>query len=877
MDSNNAIILLRGGREAECSSEINDVVRNLTYLLGKKRKNGPQKMEEIEKRLKKKEWSWILIDPYLEVSEIPKDQYGGLRVLDEFLNEGTSSDKNKPNFIVLSLDSSETFFDRRFIGKILFRKYSSLNEAENVFYLRMPFEINTLQLILNRCEAYSSSWACYFRKSRFESLFSSNLPFTIALLDDQPEEVEDALCEALESIDVRLIWDENELSSDASYQALLKVFDKGQCEEFLKEKQIKKLQDHDIDLYLVDLFFEEESQAYKAEHPPQDIPVSDSSMKGLRLIERIRRLREDAKIVALTRFKQQDKIIHSIRRGANWFFHKEPKNGDLSLDGLINVICSLYDNEMVDKARVEALELDKDDNKDDRIVDETGWILDLKEKEGDTAYEAKKQILESLFLEEFNRITIIDRAKGGLSGGDTLFVRPEKKKDGSPDPQTVKVVKIGERFELFYEKRNYEEIIDRCLDSFIGRVKGDMAEKGDFAGVMYTSVGTSENYKEPSSYPKPLKDYIERKVQKKGAEEELEKSVEELLFTLLKPLHGTPRKEKIHKPDPQDKEHANKKTISDFYWEILPAWWRVQSKDFNLKPDQFVRLLNDPRCRKDKRLILRPQDLLAVNAGDKFTLYEVNKGKQELKLCLASSRGKKKIDVFKDRTAKPKITEFLTQLLETQVFVPPLPKFGDLEKIEPPLKHFINILDKYNDEIHVSRIHGDFNLGNILYTLDKENKVDNYWLIDFSKTKQEGHTAFDFTKLELEIRTQILANVLGGSVQDRLMEKPQGETELYTEVLKDVYDAEIGEKPIEKPESARRLYGLISKIRRIAIHEWGLSPKEYFLSLYLYSLSALKFKNLRNKNINRYAPLPAAIAYVTAAACAHRLKESFRI
>lgn len=862
MDSNNAIILLQGGWVGECSAEFNDIMMNLSHLIAQERKSESENIEDIKTKLRDK--SWILIDPGLEVDNIRKDQYGGLRVLDELIGEGLSPDKKKPRFIVLSLDSSETFFNKRFVGRNLFReqKYSRLcGDTHDVFYLKMPFEIGRLEdILLDRDEAYFQCWTRYFRESRFKSLFSPNLPFTIALLDDEPKDVEKALQEAFNEIKVKLTKDEGELLSDPSYQALLKVFNKTQCQEFRNGRESNELQDHDIDLYLVDLFFQEESGAQEGRHP-QDVSARDPRMMGFELIEKIRRVREDAKIVALTRFKQEDKIIESIRRGANWFVEKEQAQNGLSVDNLIPVICNLYDEEAQREWERKDIGSGPDKRIDKKIDDRSGWINSLKEKEK----EAKLKILSGLFR-DFERITIIDRVKGGLSGGDTLFVQPERWRDGTSDPQTVKAVKIGERFELFYEKRHYEEIIDGYLDSFIGRVKGEMVQEADFAGIMYTSVGTSENYKERSLYPSPLKDYIKRKV-KEGAEKELEDSVEKFLDTLLKPLHGTPRKKKLHE---------EKNTILDFYWEVLPAWWRTKPENCDKK--QVEKLLNDPRGRKGKKVNLKLENIQIGHDDGYLSLYEVNKLKKEIKLCLNASPGKKKIDVFmkEEDVTILRIEDFLKDTLEKRVFVHPLPEIRELKRIGSPLECLRTTVD-YDDEIHFSRIHGDFNLGNVLLTFDKEDKVDNYWLIDFSKTKEESHTAFDFTKLELEIRTQILADLLGRLIQEKLIEKALPETELYKEVLLSVYEIETGKELSDKivADPVKRLYRVIGKIRQMAIHEWGLSPKEYFLSLYLYSISALKFKNLRDKNINRYAPLPAAIAYVTAAGCARRLKESF--
>jgi hypothetical protein len=143
-----------------------------------------------------------------------------------------------------------------------------------------------------------------------------------------------------------------------------------------------------------------------------------------------------------------------------------------------------------------------------------------------------------------------------------------------------------------------------------------------------------------------------------------------------------------------------------------------------------------------------------------------------------------------------------------------------------------------------SVIHGDLNLENVLV-----GPGDLVWLIDFAATR-EGHTLFDFARLEVEITTQVLAAwyAEAGLGPDAFLE---------TLDRLDV-DRLNGDGPVI--EAGR----LLRAVRRLAAR-CLYDPKdqtEYRQALALSYLGALKFANL---DLPPLAPLPKQLALIGSA------------
>jgi Ser/Thr protein kinase RdoA (MazF antagonist) len=141
-------------------------------------------------------------------------------------------------------------------------------------------------------------------------------------------------------------------------------------------------------------------------------------------------------------------------------------------------------------------------------------------------------------------------------------------------------------------------------------------------------------------------------------------------------------------------------------------------------------------------------------------------------------------------------------------------------------------------------IHGDLNLENILV-----GPGDLVWLIDFASTR-EGHTLYDFARLEVELTTQVVAEILShrGSWMEAFLIVLDG---LHRNV--DALDGPLGE-----------IYLLLSAVRRIArrcLYD-PADSKEFYRTLLLAYLGCLKFANLDQLS---WAPMSKALAFLAAA------------
>jgi hypothetical protein len=143
-----------------------------------------------------------------------------------------------------------------------------------------------------------------------------------------------------------------------------------------------------------------------------------------------------------------------------------------------------------------------------------------------------------------------------------------------------------------------------------------------------------------------------------------------------------------------------------------------------------------------------------------------------------------------------------------------------------------------------SIIHGDLNLENILI-----GPGDLVWLIDFAATR-EGHTLYDFARLEVELTTQVVAEVFheeGRKLSDFLL----------------LFDKLAGED-VSLEGSLHEISILLNAVRSVA-KRCSYDPanaREFRKALILAYLGSLKFANLDELPS---APLPKALAFTASA------------
>jgi len=144
-----------------------------------------------------------------------------------------------------------------------------------------------------------------------------------------------------------------------------------------------------------------------------------------------------------------------------------------------------------------------------------------------------------------------------------------------------------------------------------------------------------------------------------------------------------------------------------------------------------------------------------------------------------------------------------------------------------PLKRYPALLDDML-EGRRSIIHGDLHLRNIL--VDRDGRP---WLIDFGRV-HEGHTLFDFIKLETYIRLDVLSQISNFT----LAEYVQFEEALANATYSGIWAAKLPRNP-----ELRKAFRVIWAIRCLAHRIENQQPlaETYVRCLVLYNLAVLKY------------------------------------
>jgi hypothetical protein len=168
-----------------------------------------------------------------------------------------------------------------------------------------------------------------------------------------------------------------------------------------------------------------------------------------------------------------------------------------------------------------------------------------------------------------------------------------------------------------------------------------------------------------------------------------------------------------------------------------------------------------------------------------------------------------------------------------------------------PLRHYAALLDERVFGT-LATIHGDLNLENIL--IDPGGYT---WLIDFALTR-DGHTLYDFARLETELVTRHVAPLMaraGLAAHEFLV---------VLEWLDGGKRSEWSAPPALGQAALDDAAILLAAVRRIVnrCQFDPARPEEYARALVICQLGALKFANL---DTVPEAPLPKQLALVAAA------------
>jgi hypothetical protein len=199
--------------------------------------------------------------------------------------------------------------------------------------------------------------------------------------------------------------------------------------------------------------------------------------------------------------------------------------------------------------------------------------------------------------------------------------------------------------------------------------------------------------------------------------------------------------------------------------------------------------------------------------------------------------------------------------------------FDVLDSLLEGLGYFDATSPRLELPMTLSTIHGDLNLGNIMVGSNpRRSDLREYWLIDFEKTRLFGHLAYDFAKLEVEIRSHVVSRLVLDECL-RWMDDICGCTKERSErarerALELAYSLEMaletGHELAGLPPPLVTAYSWIMGIRELALNNYSVSHQELRLSTFLYSMNALRFSNLVDPGLCCAAPFPLVLHYIAA-------------
>ncbi|HKZ55128.1 MAG TPA: phosphotransferase [Anaerolineales bacterium] len=436
----------------------------------------------------------------------------------------------------------------------------------------------------------------------------------------------------------------------------------------------------------------------------------------------------------------------------------------------------------------------------------------------------------------YSRLFILDRFTSGYSGARTWLIQPFRS-DSRSDAHVI--VKIGARDRAVAEYANYTTFVRHTLPPLTGRLLGP-----------------------PITCP--------------GSREAA------LRYTFLTSLGAAPtslRAFALDRPAAETARMLQERLFKTFG----PTWW-MQRRPFDfLLAQEYDRLL-------PVHLLLKPVSAapgakpfdgssLSVDLprrGDMVslrnaTVLEVRPDRGTATLSWKSdTRG----FAPRVRLEAPEVGSFLEGRIVRQLAGQVVATRGDLLMSEaaralPDLdlsgstvnivgRTFPNPLQGYENLLAArvqgtsSVIHGDLNLENVLV-----GPGDLVWLIDFASTR-EGHTLFDFARLEVELATQVIAEKLAA---ERL-----GVRE-FIEALDQVGAGQAGHEGVVG--DAVRLLEAVRRLAGRCLYD-PAEPREFHRALSIAYLGALKFANLDELPS---APLPKALAFAGAAHLLEQLDE----
>lgn len=439
----------------------------------------------------------------------------------------------------------------------------------------------------------------------------------------------------------------------------------------------------------------------------------------------------------------------------------------------------------------------------------------------------ERALLQAVF-KAYDRLVIETRFASGYSGARTLLARPIRA-DGRSDAHTI--VKIGSRRQIVAEYANYETFVRHTLPPITSRLQGPPVVTPGVAqaALRYTFVGA------PGAPTTSFRTFAITRPSPESA-----RLIEERLFGTFGRAWWMQRRPYSFR-------------LAQEYDRLLPVNLLIDLVDAS---PNAVPLEGETEVTGG----VHPGDLVCLRAAtvvearpERGTMTlawpdRARVGGVRVRLQGVGERGFMEGHVV--RQLYGRVTATRAGLLAAEA-AKALPGVAlEHRTISMAGRAFPNPLFHYEALLQrqvagsCSVIHGDLNLENVLV-----GPGDLVWLIDFAATR-EGHTLFDFARLEVELATQVVAK--------RFADAGLG-VGAFVEVLDGL---SAGRPSGDGPQGDAACW--LGAVR-------GLSGRclfdpadwtEFRLALSLAYLGALKFANLDEIPS---APLPKRLAFAAAA------------
>jgi serine/threonine protein kinase/Tfp pilus assembly protein PilF len=447
-------------------------------------------------------------------------------------------------------------------------------------------------------------------------------------------------------------------------------------------------------------------------------------------------------------------------------------------------------------------------------------------------YEGKpsRQLYPGVADRSISRVIVKEELLGGFGGARVLVVIPGGQND--VHQQAERVVKLGPRVMLKVERDNYDNFVREHLHTAVASRKR-FAAQGTMAAIEYVFVG--------GRLLEPVHDLV--KYYQERSAREIAKTLRALYDHLDQYWYRQGRWLKEHTSveyGPHLPSHISLK--------LRPGsddWLGPKGKPMSQNVEDYHPL--------DVDSILHGQEPATPGKQVQIQGFKVVRIKP---WAATLAQGRARIRVEYDResdiaqqlhigqpmTVRGQVVATRHGLLEAvvraafdesnerQVFPDNDQVLASLGRRGPypnPLKQYPALLDEMLDGPR-SIIHGDLHLRNVL--VDQDGRP---WLIDFGRVR-EGHTLFDFIKLETYLRLDVLNKMPGFTLAQYTR---------FEEALADTTRYGLWAAGVPTNHELLKAFRVIRAVRRLTsrFHRQESLAETYFRCLLLYNLAVLKY------------------------------------